>query len=66
MMYTKGREIEKNEFKPKPFTIKCNCCGSTDVTVTAFEYYDLAINCNECGAYLNYGSYRERDYSDEE
>lgn len=64
-MYTEGRDIKKDESKPKPFTIKCNCCGGTDVTVTAFEYYDLGIQCNECGAYLSHGRYREKDYREE-
>lgn len=62
-MYTKGRDTKKD--KPKPFTIKCNCCGGTDVTVISFEYHDLGIKCNECGAYLDCGSYREKEYREE-
>lgn len=59
-MYTKGRNIK--EEKPRPFTVICNHCGSHDVTVTAFEYYDLGIKCNNCGSFLNYGSYNEKEY----
>lgn len=63
-MYAKGRDMSKE--KPKPFTIICNNCGSNDVTVTAFEHYDLGIKCHNCGAYLNYGSYNEREYHEED
>lgn len=64
-MYTKGRNIKKDESNPKPFTIKCNCCGGTDVGVLAFDYRELGIACNECGAYLTCGSYREKKYREE-
>lgn len=62
-MYTRGRKIA--EEKPKPFTVICNNCGSHDVTVTAFEYRDLGIKCCNCGAFLNYGSYNEKEYREE-
>jgi ribosomal protein S27E len=65
-MYTEGRDIKKDESKPKPFTIKCNCCGDTDVTATAWGYYYLEIECKNCGAYLSYGSYREKEYGEED
>ena len=59
-MYFEGKH--KEEQKPKPFTVICNNCGGHDVTVTAYEYRDLGIKCNNCGAYLGYGSYNEKDY----
>ena len=62
-MYTKGRNMRTE--KPKPFTVICNNCGSHDVTITAFEHYDLGIKCYNCGAYLNYGSYNEKEYREE-
>lgn len=62
-MYTKGRNVK--EEKPKPFTVICNNCGCHDVTVTAFEYFDLEIKCNNCGSCLNYGRYNERFYHEE-
>ena len=62
-MYTKGRNIK--EEKPKPFTVICNNCGSHDVTVTAWDHYDLGIKCYTCGSYLNYGSYNEKEYKEE-
>ena len=63
-MYTKGRDL--NEDKSTPFTVICNDCGSHNVTVTAFEYYDLQIKCNNCGACLSYGSYNENTYREED
>ena len=63
-MYTKGRDIE--EKKSTPFTVFCNHCGSSQVKVTAIEYYDLSITCLTCGANLSCGSYYERDYREEE
>ena len=49
-----------------PFAITCRKCGSNDVTVTAYEYYDLGIKCNSCGCSINCGSYHTTsgDYSD--
>lgn len=48
--------------KPVPFRIECTNCGSHNVNVTAFDYYDLQIACNCCGSYLTYGSYNETIY----
>lgn len=47
-----------------PFRIQCTNCESYNVTATAFEYYDLEIKCNCCGAYLSWGSYNENTYSE--
>ena len=63
-MYTKGRDL--NEDKSTPFTVICNDCGSHNVTVTAFEYFDLEIKCENCGAYLSYGRYNENTYREED
>ena len=60
-MYHRGRSEEEVE-KKTPFTVICNNCGSHDVTVTAFEYYDLDIKCNRCGSYLGCGRYNEAAY----
>ena len=62
-MYTKG--TNKYLGNPRPFTVICNHCGSHDVTVVALEYYDLAIKCENCGAYLSYGRYNEKDYRED-
>ena len=62
-MYTRG--TDKYIGNPKPFTVICNHCGSHDVTVIAFEYHDLAIKCENCGAYLSYGRYNEKDYRED-
>lgn len=48
-----------------PFRVECTNCGSHDVNVTAFDYYDLQIACNCCGSYLEYNkSYNETLYSE--
>lgn len=63
-MYYKGKTSE--EINPAPFTVICNNCGSHDVTIVAYEYYDLGIKCNYCGAFLgDYGKYNETDYKGE-
>lgn len=53
-----------NDKRPVPFRIECTNCGSHNVKVTAFEYYDLEIACNNCGSYLTYGSYNETTYNE--
>lgn len=60
-MYYRGKHKEEVE-NITPFKVICNNCGGHDVTVTAFEYYDLEIKCNDCGSYLSYGIYNEREY----
>lgn len=62
-MYTRG--TDRYIGKPKPFTVICNHCGSNEVTVTAFEYHDLGIKCENCGSYLSCGRYNEEDYREE-
>ena len=47
-----------------PFRIECTNCGSHNVNVTAFDYYDLQISCNCCGSYLQYGCYNETIYNE--
>lgn len=58
-MYYKGRSKEEKEI---PFDVICTNCGSHNVTVTAFEYWDLGIKCNSCGSYLSYGRYNPETY----
>lgn len=59
-MYYRGRVEEEKEI---PFDIVCTNCGSHNVTVTAFEYFDLEIKCNNCGSYLgDYGRYNPTAY----
>lgn len=59
-MYYRGRVKEEKEV---PFDIICTNCGSHNVTVTAFEYFDLGIRCNDCGSYLgDYGRYNPTAY----
>ena len=63
-MYYEGRTLE--EINAAPFKVICNNCGSHDVTIIAYEYYDLGIKCNRCGAFLgDYGKYNETDYKGE-
>lgn len=59
-MYYRG-EIEE-EKREVPFDVICTNCGSHNVTVTAFEHFDLDIKCNSCGSYLSYGSYNPTTY----
>ena len=58
-MYYKGRSKEEKEI---PFDVICTNCGSHNVTVTAFEYWDLEIKCNSCGSYLSCGRYNPETY----
>lgn len=60
-MYHRGRSSEEVN-KEVPFDVICTNCGSHNVTVTAFEHYDLEIKCNRCGSYLSYGSYNPMSY----
>ena len=60
-MYHKGKSKEEMN-KEVPFDVICTNCGSHDVTVTAFEYYDLEIRCQSCGSYLEYGRYNPTIY----
>ena len=48
-----------------PFAITCRKCGSNDIMVIAYEYYDLGIECRSCGYRIDCGAYytREGDYS---
>lgn len=63
-MYYKGKTSE--ELNSAPFTVVCNNCGSHDVTIVAYDYHDLGIKCNRCGAFLgDYGKYNETDYKGE-
>lgn len=62
-MYYRNENYNKAT-KLKPFTIVCNNCKSTDVTVTACEYYDLEIKCNCCGSYISVGRYNEHRYNE--
>lgn len=60
-MYYRGKS--KEETREVPFDIICTNCGSHNVTVTAFEYFDLGIKCNNCGSYLgDYGRYNPTAY----
>lgn len=63
-MYHKS---EYNEEKNNniPFTIQCTNCGSHNVDVTAFEYWDLEIRCIKCGSWLSVGKYNETKYEGE-
>ena len=61
-MYHKGKR--KEEIKEVPFEVICTNCGSHNVTVTAFEHWDLEIKCNNCGSYLSYGSYNPTTYKE--
>lgn len=57
---------ERMDSKNKhPFAITCRKCGSNDVTVTAFEHWDLELKCNNCGKYVSCGRYNTltSDYS---
>ena len=63
MMCAKNQETDT---KAKPFTITCNNCGGHNVTVTAYEYYDLGVICHGCKTFLNCGSYNEAKYTEEE
>ena len=49
-----------------PFAIVCRKCGSNDVTVTAYEHFDLEIICNNCGKCVSCGRYHtlRGDYSE--
>ena len=60
-MYYEGRSKEEREI---PFDVICTNCGSHNVTVTAFEYWDLEIKCNSCGSYLSYGRYNPTTYKE--
>lgn len=61
-MYHRGKK--KEEIKKAPFEIICTNCGSHNVTVTAFEHWDLQIRCKECGSYVDCGSYNEMEYEE--
>ena len=60
-MYYKGKSMEEMN-KQIPFDVICTNCGSHNVTVTAFEHWDLEIKCNSCGSYLTYGRYNPMSY----
>lgn len=62
-MYYIGNK--KDENKEIPFDVICTNCGSHNVTVTAFEHWDLGIKCNSCGSYLSYGRYNPLYYTGE-
>lgn len=64
--YEKPNNQRMNGKKKHPFAVICRCCGSNNVTITAFEYYDLGIHCNSCGKDINCGKYETMsgDYSD--
>ena len=61
-MYYKGKS--KKDIKEVPFDIICNNCGSHNVTITAFDYWELQIKCETCGSRLEYGSYNPTEYSE--
>lgn len=48
-----------------PFAITCRRCGGNDVEVRAFDWGELTIKCNDCGCYVECGTYctKENDYS---
>ena len=50
-------ESKDEEVKVIPFDVICNHCGSHNVTITAFEYWDLEIKCNSCDSCLSCGRY---------
>ena len=63
----RGAVLRPMDSKRKhPFAITCRGCGSNSVTVRAFDYHSLEIQCNCCGKILNCGSYvtDEYDYSE--
>ena len=60
-MYYRGKNMEEMN-KRIPFDVICTNCGSHNVTVTAFEHWDLEIKCNSCGSYLTYGRYNPMSY----
>ena len=62
-MYHRGKTMEEMN-REVPFDVICNNCGSHNVTVTAFEHWDLEIKCNNCGSYLSYGSYNPTRYEE--
>lgn len=62
-MYYKGKDKEE-EVKEVPFDVVCNNCGSHNVTITAFEHWDLEIKCEKCGSYLTYGRYNPIKYEE--
>lgn len=57
--------FEEEKFK-HPFAITCKKCGCDDITVTAFDFRELEIKCNNCGYVLDCGRYhtKQYDYSD--
>lgn len=59
-MYHRGKS--KEDVNDVPFNIVCTNCGSHNVRVVAFEYYDLEIKCENCGSYLSCGSYNPTAY----
>ena len=62
-MYYKGKDKEE-EVKEVPFDVVCNNCGSHNVTITAFEHWDLGIKWEKCGSYLSYGRYNTTTYKE--
>lgn len=40
-----------------PFAITCRKCGSNRVAVIPYEYGDLGIKCEDCGKFINCGTY---------
>ncbi len=60
-MYYKGKDKEEMTIKV-PFDVICTNCGSHNVDVTAFEYWNLGITCKNCGSYLEHGSYNPTRY----
>lgn len=52
--------MKRKGSRRQAFTIRCNNCGSTHVQVTAFEHWDLGIQCMNCGKYENVGCYESQ------
>lgn len=58
-MHCRGKSKEE---KCVPFKVVCTNCGSGNVTVIAFDHWDLDIKCNCCDSYLNCGRYNPMTY----
>jgi ribosomal protein L37AE/L43A len=65
--YACEKRFGKMDSKKKhPFAITCRKCGSNRVMVSALEYYDLILKCEDCGTYVSCGTYypHKADYTD--
>lgn len=49
------------KIKKHPFKITCKICGSHNIRISAEDWNDIELRCEDCGTYTNCGVYHGKN-----